>query len=62
MIPEILKKHKLVPASLVVIILVIITYAGTLRNSFVSWDDYAYVIDNKLVRNSDSHEIGRAHV
>ena len=29
------------------------TYVGALDNDFVDWDDYAYVIDNNLVRSQN---------
>jgi Tfp pilus assembly protein PilF len=45
------KTFQLLLASLTVIILVFITFRGSLNNSFVDWDDYAYVVNNDLVRN-----------
>jgi protein O-mannosyl-transferase len=45
------KIYRLLLASVTVIILIIIVFRGSLKNNFTDWDDYGYVIDNKLVRN-----------
>ena len=34
------------------LILVLVTYQGAFDNSFVDWDDYTYVVENDLVRNT----------
>jgi protein O-mannosyl-transferase len=44
------KIYQLLLPSAAVIILVIIVFHGSLKNSFTDWDDYGYVIDNELVR------------
>lgn len=49
-----LKENKtlhLLLAGLLVIILVVTTYWKSSDNSFVDWDDYAYVVNNELVRS-----------
>jgi tetratricopeptide (TPR) repeat protein len=38
-------------AGLFIIVLVEATYWKSSDNSFVNWDDYAYIVDNELVRN-----------
>ena len=50
MTEKIKQKYKIIPAALMVIIMVIIVYGGSMKNNFVDWDDYAYVVDNELVR------------
>lgn len=53
-IAENLKENKtphLLFAGLFIIILVITTYWKSSDNGFVDWDDYAYVVDNELVRS-----------
>jgi len=39
------------------VILVLMTYSGAIRNNFVSWDDYDYVINNELVRRDGSPDL-----
>ncbi|MCX6334694.1 MAG: tetratricopeptide repeat protein [Bacteroidia bacterium] len=51
------KTYQLLFAALTVMILVIITFRGSLKNSFVDWDDYGYVVDNELVRNHDDNYV-----
>jgi len=34
--------------------MVILTYSGAVRNTFVSWDDSEYVVDNELVRSNEN--------
>ena len=50
MTEKIKQKYEIIPAALMVMIIVIIVYGGSLKNNFVDWDDYAYVVDNELVR------------
>jgi protein O-mannosyl-transferase len=38
-------------------VLVLITYWNSFNNEFVDWDDYTYVVDNKLVRNTEATTI-----
>jgi len=33
--------------------MVLFTYRNVFDNSFVDWDDYTYVVENELVRNTD---------
>lgn len=37
----------------VLIVLTLFTYRNVFDNSFVDWDDYTYVVDNPLVRDTD---------
>jgi tetratricopeptide (TPR) repeat protein len=39
---------------IILVVLVFLTYKGSLQNEFVDWDDYNYVVGNDLVRNSES--------
>ncbi len=45
-------------AALALVLVTFYTYSGALDNDFVDWDDYAYVINNELVR--PSADIGQA--
>lgn len=45
------KKHQLFLVGFLVVMLVLITYHGAFNNEFVDWDDFAYVVNNDLVRN-----------
>ncbi|NBG64869.1 tetratricopeptide repeat protein [Acidiluteibacter ferrifornacis] len=49
---SLIKEDKwLITSVLVVVILTFVTYRGALDNDFVDWDDYAYVVENDLVRS-----------
>lgn len=43
--------YHLVFASFIIITLVLITYWKAPKNNFVDWDDFGYVVNNKLVRD-----------
>lgn len=43
--------HQLILVSVLLVVLVFITYRNSFNNEFVDWDDYTYVVDNPLVRN-----------
>ena len=45
------KSYQMLLITLLLAILVLITYWKSFKNEFVDWDDYAYVVDNDLVRN-----------
>jgi Tfp pilus assembly protein PilF len=45
------KNFQFFVSGVVLVILVLITYHNAFNNDFVDWDDYAYVVDNNLVRN-----------
>ncbi len=48
----------LILACLVLALTTYFVYAGALDNEFVDWDDYAYVIDNNLIRaDSDISQV-----
>lgn len=38
-------------SAVVLVLLVVITYSGAIKNNFVGWDDNDYVVNNSLVRN-----------
>jgi len=44
-------------AGIVLVLLVILTYWGSLNNDFVDWDDFNYVVNNDLVRNTGSASV-----
>ena len=48
------KTFQLILAASVAALLVLITYQGAFDNSFVSWDDYEYVVHNNLVINHEN--------
>src|SRR5664280_735914 len=37
-------------AMVLLLVLVLFTYSKSLKNTFVDWDDFAYVVNNDLVR------------
>jgi tetratricopeptide (TPR) repeat protein len=45
------KNYQMVLLTLLLAILVLITYRKAFNNEFVDWDDYTYVVENDLVRN-----------
>ncbi len=45
------KNYQMILIALLLAILVLITFWKSFKNEFVDWDDYAYVVDNNLVRN-----------
>ena len=46
------KNYKLILSAILLSILVLITYKSAFNNDFVDWDDYTYVVENDLVRNT----------
>jgi|WetSurMetagenome_2_1015567.scaffolds.fasta_scaffold00003_210 protein O-mannosyl-transferase len=50
-------KFQFLTGVVLVLALVAITFTGTLKNSFVDWDDYAYVVDNNLVRGQSEQSL-----
>lgn len=44
-------------SAILLVFLVFLTYSGAIRNNFVSWDDDAYVINNRLVRSGGEHDL-----
>ena len=46
------KNHQLILIALLLAILVLTTYRKSFHNDFVDWDDYTYVVENDLVRNT----------
>ncbi len=42
---------------ILLVVLVMLTYSGAVRNNFVGWDDNEYVIDNKLVRSGGETDL-----
>jgi tetratricopeptide (TPR) repeat protein len=51
------KNIPLLLVSLLLITLVLITFRKSFDNEFVDWDDFTYVVDNALVRNTQSTTI-----
>ena len=45
------RNAQLILSGVLLFILVLITYKDSVKNNFVDWDDYAYVVNNELVRN-----------
>jgi len=45
------RNSQLILSGVLLFILVLITYKDSIKNNFVDWDDYAYVVNNDLVRN-----------
>jgi Flp pilus assembly protein TadD len=45
------RRYQLLLTGFLIAMLVLITYRGAFNNEFVEWDDFAYVVDNDLVRN-----------
>ena len=45
-------------ATILLVLLVLITYSGATKNNFVYWDDSEYVINNELVRSDNGNEPG----
>jgi protein O-mannosyl-transferase len=45
------KTNQLILSGLLIIILVLATYQGALKNGFVDWDDNEYVVNNNMIRN-----------
>lgn len=50
--------RQLLTALLVLVFLVLFTFRKSFDNGFVDWDDFTYVVNNDLVRNTSATDIG----
>jgi regulator of sirC expression with transglutaminase-like and TPR domain len=51
------ENRQILLVAFLLIILVLITYRKAFNNDFVDWDDYTYVVDNNLVRDTQGTTI-----
>jgi protein O-mannosyl-transferase len=51
------KNYQLIVISILLSVMVLITFWKAFDNDFVDWDDYTYVVDNDLVRNKQETTI-----